>query len=51
MYKKFTEEDTVDTVYEKFIKKLIEGRQHDIDTRTTRYGIYKDGLLTCIKVL
>lgn len=46
-----TEEDTVDTVYEKFIKKLKEGRQHDIDTRTTRYGIHKDDLLICINDL
>ena len=46
-----TDEDTVDTVYEKFLKKLIDSRQHDIDTRTTRFGIHKDDLLICINGL
>ena len=39
-----SEEDTIETVYNKFIEKLISSREHDIDTRTTRYGIHKDDL-------
>ncbi|MGL5313657.1 MAG: DNA replication/repair protein RecF [Peptostreptococcaceae bacterium] len=39
-----SDEDTVATVYSKFIDKLQSGRSHDIETRTTRYGLHKDDL-------
>lgn len=39
-----TDEDNVNTVYSRFLEKLISNREHDIDTRTTRYGIHKDDL-------
>lgn len=45
------DEDTVNTVYERFIEKLKSGHNHDIETRTTRYGIHKDDLLICINGL
>lgn len=38
------DEDTVQTVYNKFIEKLSSSREHDIDTRTTRYGLHRDDL-------
>lgn len=38
------DEDTVETVYNRFLEKLISSRQHDIETRTTKYGIHKDDL-------
>ncbi|RDY23423.1 DNA replication/repair protein RecF [Romboutsia maritimum] len=38
------EEDTVSSVYDKFLDKLTNSREHDIETRTTRYGIHKDDL-------
>ena len=39
-----SDEDTIETVYNKFFEKLCSSRQHDIETRTTRYGIHKDDL-------
>ena len=39
-----SDEDTIETVYNKFFEKLFSSRQHDIETRTTRYGIHKDDL-------
>ncbi len=38
------DEDTVNSIYNRFIKKLKLGHQHDIETKTTRYGIHKDDL-------
>lgn len=38
------DEDTISTVYNKFIEKLMSNREHDIETRTTRYGLHKDDL-------
>ena len=38
------QEDTINTVYTKFLEKLESSRTHDIETRTTRYGIHKDDL-------
>ncbi|CEH36062.1 DNA replication and repair protein RecF [Romboutsia lituseburensis] len=38
------DEDTTSTVYNKFIEKLMSNREHDIETRTTRYGLHKDDL-------
>lgn len=46
-----TDEDTIDTVYEKFIQKLKNVCQHDIETRITRYGLHKGDLLICINEL
>lgn len=45
------DKDTVQSVYEKFIEKLKSARNHDIETRTTRYGIHKDDLLIYINDL
>ncbi|QJA09818.1 DNA replication/repair protein RecF [Romboutsia sp. CE17] len=39
-----SDEDTLETVYKKFFDKLSSSREHDIETRTTRYGIHKDDL-------
>ena len=39
-----SDEDTVPSVYSKFIDKLQSSREHDIETRTTRYGLHKDDL-------
>ena len=39
-----SDKDTVVDAREKLLKKLEEGREHDIETRTTRYGIHKDDL-------
>lgn len=38
------DEDTISTVYNKFSDKLISSREHDIETRTTKYGLHKDDL-------
>lgn len=38
------EDDTISTVYNRFLDKLISNRQHDIDTRTTKYGLHRDDL-------
>lgn len=38
------DEDSVQTVHDKFIDKLTSSRNNDIETRTTRYGIHKDDL-------
>ena len=45
------DEDTVNSIYDRFIEKLKSGHQHDIETRTTRYGIHKDDLLIYINDL
>ena len=37
-----SDEDTVSSVYSKFIDKLQSSREHDIETRTTRYGLIKN---------
>jgi DNA replication and repair protein RecF len=37
-------EDTIVTVYNKFLDKLTSNREHDIETRTTKYGLHKDDL-------
>lgn len=39
-----SDEDTLSTVYTRFLEKLSSSRSHDIETRTTRYGIHKDDL-------
>lgn len=39
-----SDEDTISSVYSKFIDKLQSSREHDIETRTTRYGLHKDDL-------
>lgn len=39
-----SDEDTLETVYKKFFDKLSSSREHDIETRTTRYGTHKDDL-------
>ncbi len=39
-----TDEDTIDTVYNKFLAKLSSNRPNDIESKTTRYGIHKDDL-------
>lgn len=39
-----TDEDTVSDAKEKLYNKLISSRPHDMDVRTTRYGIHKDDL-------
>ncbi|RDY25588.1 DNA replication/repair protein RecF [Romboutsia weinsteinii] len=39
-----SDEDTVSTIYTRFLEKLVSSRKHDIETRTTRYGIHKDDL-------
>ena len=39
-----SDEDTVSEIKERFYNKLIESRQHDMEVRTTRYGIHKDDL-------
>ncbi|MCC0633352.1 MULTISPECIES: DNA replication/repair protein RecF [unclassified Clostridioides] len=39
-----TDEDTIETVYNKFLAKLSSNRPNDIESRTTRYGIHKDDL-------
>ncbi len=41
---KINEDDTIESVYDKFLQKLVSNRQNDIDTRTTRYGIHKDDI-------
>lgn len=46
-----SDEDTVQSAYSKFIEKLKSARDHDIETRTTRYGIHKDDLLIYINDL
>lgn len=38
------DEDTVASVYNKFLDKLLSNRDHDIETRTTKYGLHKDDL-------
>lgn len=38
------DKDTIVEIRERFYKKLIESREHDIDVRTTRYGVHKDDL-------
>lgn len=38
------DEDTVDTVYDKFLEKLKSNREQDMETRTTKYGLHKDDL-------
>ncbi|MGX4601670.1 DNA replication/repair protein RecF [Faecalimicrobium sp. JNUCC 81] len=38
------DEDTVASVYNKFLDKLSSNREHDIETRTTKYGLQKDDL-------
>ena len=38
------DDDTIDSVYNKFLEKLTSSRKHDIDVRTTRYGLHKDDL-------
>ena len=38
------DDDTIDSVYNKFLDKLNSSRKHDIDVRTTRYGLHKDDL-------
>ncbi len=38
------EDDTIETVYKKFLDKLTSNRGHDIETRTTKYGIHKDDI-------
>lgn len=39
-----SDEDTIPSVYDKFLEKLTKSRDHDIETRTTKYGIHKDDL-------
>ena len=39
-----SDEDTVIEVKERFYNKLIESREHDMEVRTTRYGVHKDDL-------
>ena len=39
-----SDEDTVIDVKERFFNKLIESRSHDMEVRTTRYGVHKDDL-------
>lgn len=36
-----TDEDTIDTVYNKFLAKLSSNRPNDIESKTTRYGIQR----------
>lgn len=43
--------DTTATVYNKFMDKLTSNRNHDIETRTTKYGLHKDDLNICINNL
>lgn len=38
------DEDTVASVYNKFLEKLSSNREHDMETRTTKYGLHKDDL-------
>lgn len=38
------DEDTVDTVYAKFLEKLKSSKEQDIETKTTKYGLHKDDL-------
>ena len=38
------DDDTIDSIYNKFLDKLVSSRKHDIDVRTTRYGLHKDDL-------
>lgn len=38
------DEDNTTTVYNKFLDKLTSNRNHDIETRTTKYGLHKDDL-------
>lgn len=38
------DEDTVASVYNKFLDKLSSNREHDMETRTTKYGLHKDDL-------
>ncbi|MGL6105689.1 DNA replication/repair protein RecF [Romboutsia sp.] len=38
------EDDTIEIVQNKFLDKLKLSRNHDIETRTTRYGLHKDDL-------
>lgn len=38
------DEDTETTVYSRFLDKLTSNREHDIETRTTKYGLHKDDL-------
>ena len=42
--KKIADDDTIDSIYNKFLDKLVSSRKHDIDVRTTRYGLHKDDL-------
>lgn len=39
-----SEDDTVESARNKLLKKLEENREHDIETRTTKYGIHKDDI-------
>ena len=45
------DEDTIETAYNKFFDKLTSSRDHDIETRSTRYGIHKDDLNIYINYL
>ncbi|MEG0799568.1 MAG: hypothetical protein RSG51_04095, partial [Bacilli bacterium] len=38
------DEDTIDSIYNKFLEKLLSNREHDIEMRTTKYGLHKDDL-------
>lgn len=46
-----SDEDNINMIYTRFLEKLISSRDHDIETRTTRYGIHKDDLNICINRL
>lgn len=39
-----SDDDTIESIKNKFLQKLKSSRDHDIDTRTTRYGLHKDDL-------
>ena len=39
-----SDEDTTATIYDKFLEKLKSNRNHDMETRTTKYGLHKDDL-------
>lgn len=38
------DEDSMQTISDRFKEKLLSSRKHDIETRTTKYGIHKDDL-------